>query len=171
MGDKVVLPSLSLPKQKTHWSVTVVIIAGIVLLIMGGALFAILHRQQAEAEAITKAASNKVALAEAEAAKAKAEVEKVKVEKEREEAEAKRKEADAKALAAAKKASVPLAPESEQTALNRLMKKNKKAKTTASSSSRPALGAAPAAPEPVKPAPRQRSKESVDIDKLLQGLK
>jgi len=94
MGDKVALPSLSLPKQRTHWSVGVVIAAGVLLLILGAALYAVLQRQQAAEEAYAKREADHAAMI-------KAETEKVKAETEKASAEAKKKEAEAAASNAA----------------------------------------------------------------------
>ena len=75
MGDKVALPSLSLPKQKTHWSVGVVIAASVMLLILVAAFYAVLQRQKAGEEAYAKRQADHAAAIKAETEKAKAEAE------------------------------------------------------------------------------------------------
>jgi cytoskeletal protein RodZ len=167
MSEKVALPSLSLPKQKTHWTVSVVIVAGVLLLILGAALYAVLQRQQAAEEAFAKAAADRAALVQAE-------IEKTKAETARAIAEAKKKEAEtAAAIQAAsqqKKAAQPVTDEEGQKKTAPVKKKGSHhggAKVASKGASAPA--AAAAAPAPAKPAPS--SKASKDIDDLLRGLK
>jgi len=75
MGEKVALPSLSLPKQRTHWSVFVVVAASVLFLIMCGALYMVLQRQQAAEDAFAKRQADHAAglRAKAEAERAAAE--------------------------------------------------------------------------------------------------
>lgn len=167
MGEKVALPSLSLPKQKTHWSVFVVVAASVLFLIMCGALYMVMQRQQAQEEAFAKRQADR-------AAELRAETEKVKAETERAAAEAKRKEAEAAAaaaLAAAQKkaAAVEAAAAADRDARKRGAGGAKKpGKAVAKAGPTPAQGAPAAAPAaPVK----QQTKASKDIDDLLRSFK
>jgi colicin import membrane protein len=162
MGDKVALPSLSLPKQRTHWSVGVVIAAGVLLLILGAALYAVLQRQQAAEEAYAKREADHAAMIKAETEKAKAEAE-------RAHAEAKKKEAEAAAsnaaVAQSKAAQANVA--GDEASKNKSSSKKKGAKKT-SGKTTAASGPATATPTaPAKPA----TKASKDIDDLLRGFK
>jgi colicin import membrane protein len=163
MGDKVALPSLSLPKQRTHWTVGVVIAAGVLLLILGAALYAVLQRQQAAEEAYAKREADRAAMIKAETEKAKAEAEKAV-------AEAKKKEAEAAASnAAAAQSKAALANSaSEDASKNKFANKKKPPKKAAG---KPVTAAsAPAAATPAAPA-KPASKASKDIDDLLRGFK
>jgi hypothetical protein len=163
MGDKVALPSLSLPKQRTHWSVGVVIAATVLLIILGAALYAVLQRQQAAEEAYAKREADRAALVKAETEKAKAEAE-------RAVAETKKKEAEAAASNAATAQSK--AAQANNTGDDAAKKANKKKSAKKGSSSSPkvtATGPGPATPAPAPP--KQTSKASKDIDDLLRGFK
>jgi colicin import membrane protein len=160
MGDKVALPSLSLPKQRTHWSVGVVIAAGVLLLFLGAALYAVLQRQQAREEAYAKRQADQAALVKAETEKAKAEAAKAA-------AEAKKKEAEAAASSAA-------AAQSKAAQANRASeessKKSSKKKSTRKPGGKAVAASSPAAAAPAAPA-KPTSKASKDIDDLLRGFK
>jgi cytoskeletal protein RodZ len=172
MGDKVALPSLNLPKQRTHWSVGVVIAGGVLLLILAGAFLAVIRSQQAKAEAFARR--------EADRAEAiKAETERLKAETERASAEARKKQAEAAAsnAAAAAAQSRPVVANTDATApkakasTSSKKKGSRKGSVASSGSGRPALAApgSPAAPAaPPKPA---SSKASKDIDDILKGFK
>jgi len=167
MGDKVALPSLNLPKQKTHWTVSVVIVAGVLLLILGAALYAVLQRQQKAEEAFAKAAADRAALVKAETEKAKAEAE-------RAVAETKKKEAETAAsnAAAQQKKVAQASPATDDDGVKKAAKKksshhgggSKVASKGGTTSAMPAQAATPSRPAP-------SSKASKDIDDLLRGLK
>jgi hypothetical protein len=170
MGEKVAaLPSLSLPKQKTHWSVFLVIASGATFLILSAAWYTVMNQRNKAEMAYTQQQEAKTNLIKAEADKARAE-------KERTEAEIKKKEAEAAAAAAQAAAQKKAA----QTAVTEEDQKKKKksgkgsSKTVASKGSTPALaptaGGTPAAPEPPKPKPTS-SKASKDIDDLLKSFR
>ena len=163
MGDKVALPSLSLPKQRTHWSVFVVIAASVLFLIMGGALYLVLQRQQAQEEAFAKRQADR-------AAELRAETEKAKAEAERDSAGAKKKEAETAAAAAAAAAQKKVVVASNDADAAGAAKKKGGGKKgggkVAKSGPAPAPGA-PVAPTPAKPS----SKESKSIDDLLKSFK
>jgi cytoskeletal protein RodZ len=169
MAEKVALPSLSLPKQKTHWSVHVVIAASVLFLIMCGALYMVMDRQQKQEDAYAKRQAD-------HAAELRAEIEKTRAETERASAEAKKKEAEtaaAAALAAAQKkaAAAEAAAAAEREARKKgttTPKKNGGGKTVAKSGPTPAQGATPAAPAA---AVKQQTKASKDIDDLLKSIK
>jgi hypothetical protein len=164
MGDKVALPSLSLPKQRTHWSVFVVIAASAMFLIMCVALYLMLKRQHEAEEAFAKRQE-----AHQAELKAKVEVDHAAAERaaaERAAAEAKRKEAEA-AAAAAKKMAVVSADDGQGTK-RKLLKKPGGLKPIAKGPATPAL---PGIPAPPPPPPKQQSKASKDIDDLLKGIK
>jgi len=73
MSDKVVLPRLDLPGQKTHWTVVAVIGGGVLVLLMAAIFLVVVHKQQAAQEAVVRAA-------DARAKEAAAQVEKMKLE-------------------------------------------------------------------------------------------
>ena len=98
MGDKVALPSLNLPKQKTHWTVGVVIAAGALFVILGAVFYLVLRSRQAEADAFARREADRLASIRAE--KEKVEAEKDKADAERAAAEAKKKADEAAGLAA-----------------------------------------------------------------------
>jgi cytoskeletal protein RodZ len=162
MGDKVALPSLSLPKQRTHWSVGVVIAAGVLLLILGAALYAVLQRQQAAEEAYAKREADHAAMI-------KAETEKVKAETEKASAEAKKKEAEAAAsnAAAAQSKAAQASGAGDDASKN---KSGNKKKGTKKASGKTTAATGPAAAAPVAPA-KPTTKASKDIDDLLKGFK
>jgi sensor c-di-GMP phosphodiesterase-like protein len=171
MGDKVALPSLNLPKQRTHWSVGVVIAGGVLLLILAGAFLAVIRSQQAKAEAFARR--------EADRAEAiKAETERLKAETERASAEARKKQAEAAAsnAAAAAAQSKPAVATNEVASPKRAStsskKKGSRRGSVASGSARPALAApgSPAAAPAAAPKPAS-SKASKDIDDILKGFK
>ena len=162
MGDKVALPSLSLPKQRTHWSVGVAIAAGVLLLILGAALYAVLQRQQAAEEAYAKREADHAAMIKAETEKAKAEAERAQAETKKKEAEA----AASNAAVAQSKAALANGA-SDDASKNKLGNKKKiikraSGKTTAASGTATATPAAP---------PKPPTKASKDIDDLLKGFK
>jgi cytoskeletal protein RodZ len=167
MGDKVALPSLSLPKQRTHWSVFVVIAAGAMFLLMCAALYLVLQRQQAAEEAYAKRQADHQA-----ELKAKADMDRAAAE--RAAAEAKKKEAEAAAAAAAaaaaKKAPVLASAEDDpaKAGHKKVVVRKGGGKPTAKSGSAPTdiLNAVPT-PAPAK----QQTKASKDIDDLLKGFK
>ncbi len=165
MGDKVALPSLSLPKQKTHWSVGVAVAAATLFLFLCAALYAVLQRQQAAEEAFAKRQADRAAMIKAETEKAKAETD-------RAVAEAKKKEAEtaaAAAAAAAARSKPALASAGESSSKSKSSKRrsaHKGGKTSASSE--PSLGSAPKAQSPKA---QPSSKASKDIDDLLRGFK
>ncbi len=167
MADKVALPSLSLPKQRTHWSVFVVIAAGAMFLIMCAALYLMLKRQHEAEVAFAKRQE-----AHAAELKAKVEADHAAVERaaaEKAAAEAKRK-ADEAAAAAAKKVAV-VATDDATGAKKKAPKKASGGTKTVAKGGTPAAATpgAPAAPPP--PPPKQQSKASKDIDDLLRGFK
>jgi cytoskeletal protein RodZ len=164
MGDKVALPSLSLPKQRTHWSVGVVIAGGVLLMILGAAFYTVQVRQREAEEAFAKRQTDHTAMLKAEAEKSKAAAELASAEAKKKEAEA----AASNAAAAQSKAAQANGGGDDASKKKGTTKKNgaKKAggKTTAST----APGPAPAAPgSPPKPS----TKASKDIDDLLKGFK
>jgi regulator of protease activity HflC (stomatin/prohibitin superfamily) len=158
MGDKVALPSLSLPKQRTHWSVGVVIAASVLFLIMCGAVYAVMQRQQAAEEAFARRQANHEALIKAETEKAKAEAERAVAEAKKKEAEA----AAAAAAAAAQKKPTPSASVDSSKTKHRYRRSSSKGSKGGSTSS---PSPSPAAPS--KPA----TKASKDIDDLLRSFK
>lgn len=164
MSDRVALPSLSLPKQRTHWSVFVVIAASVLFLIMCGALYLVLQRQQAQEEAYAKRQSDR-------ATEIKMETEKVKAETEHATAEAKRKEAEAAAAAATaaaqKKAAAAAAEDEAAKAARRKGAKKGGGGKVAKGVAPAAAPGAPAAATPAKPT----TKASKDIDDLLKSFK
>jgi cytoskeletal protein RodZ len=159
MAEKVALPSLSLPKQRTHWSVHVVIAASVLFLVMCAAFYLVLQRQKdAEAAFAKRQEDHAVEL------KAKAEAERAAAE--RATPEAKKTEAETAAAAAAdatekKKAAAAAAATQEASKRKASRRSTKVAKGGATSSP-----SAPAA-APEKP----RSKESKSIDDLLKSFK
>lgn len=174
MGDKVALPSLNLPKQKTHWTVGVVIAAGLLFMILGGVFYTVMKNRQAEADAIARGQADRLAAVKAETEMAKAE--KARAEAERAASEAKRKADEAAALVAQKKAVVSTATDDD--------KKDKGKKKSGGShkgggikvangkGAAPAAGPAAAAPAPTPaPAPKPTSKASKDIDDLLKSFR
>jgi hypothetical protein len=165
MADKVALPSLSLPKQRTHWSVYVVIAAGAMFLIMCVALYMMLKRQHEAEVAFAKRQEAHQAELKAKVEADHAAVERAAAEKAA--AEAKRK-ADEAAAAAAKKLATASADTGQPTK-RRAPKRSSSTKTVAKGSTSSALPGAPAAPPP--PPPKPKSKASQDIDELLKGFK
>jgi hypothetical protein len=170
MGDKVALPSLNLPKQRTHWSVGVVIAGGVLLLILAGAFLAVIRSQQAKAEAFARRDADR-----AEAIKA--ETERLKAETERASAEARKKQAEANAsnAAAAAAQSKPVVASNDaspsKAKASSSKKKGSHKGSVADSGSRPAL-AAPGSPvAPAAPPKPASSKASKDIDDILKGFK
>ena len=161
MGDKVALPSLSLPKQRTHWSVGVVIAGGVLLIILGAAFYTVQVRQREAEEAFAKRQADQTAMIRAEADKAKAEAE-------RASAEAKRKEAEALASnAAAAQSKAAQANAGDDASKNKSGKK----KTTKKAGGKPTTTASgPVAAPPGAPA-KPATKASKDIDDLLKGFK
>jgi cytoskeletal protein RodZ len=163
MGEKVALPSLSLPKQKTHWSVFVVIAASVLFLIMCGALYLVMQRQQAQEDAFAKRQADR-------AAELRAETEKAKAETERAVAEAKRKEAEAAAVAAntaaQKKVAITAAEDDAAKAKKKAAKKGTPGKLVKGATPAPT----PGAPTPAAPV-KQTTKASKDIDDLLKSFK
>ena len=73
MSDKVVLPRLDLPGQKTHWAVVAVIGGGVLVLLMAAIFLIDVHKQQAGQGAAARAM-------EARAKEAASQVEKLKLE-------------------------------------------------------------------------------------------
>jgi hypothetical protein len=174
MSDRVVLPSLSLPKKKTHWMVMVVVVSSITLLVLGGTLFMLLYRQQAERDAIVRAESEKLELAKAQAEKAKADVAKAILEKEKAAADAKKKELEAKAALIAKQAAPTIAPSEKKGApapgRSSRRRWGKRGGPAVASKTTPAAAAPATQPAaPPKPA-RPSSKASSDIDAILKGF-
>jgi cytoskeletal protein RodZ len=167
MGDKVALPSLSLPKQRTHWSVFVVIAAGVMFLLMCAALYLVLQRQQAAEEAYAKRQADHKAELNAKTEMDHAAAERAAAETKKKEAEA---AAAAAAAAAAKKAPVLAGAEDDaaKAAHKKVVAKKGGGKPTAKGSPVPAgiLNAVPT-PAPAK----QQTKASKDIDDLLKGFK
>jgi cytoskeletal protein RodZ len=161
MGDKVALPSLSLPKQRTHWSVGVVIAGAVLLMILGAALYAVLQRQQAAEEAYAKREADRAAMVKAETEKARAEAD-------RAVAETKKKEAEA----AASNAAVAQSKASQSNTSSDDASKNKagKKKSTKKASGKTTAASGPAPATPAAPA-KQTTKASKDIDDLLKGFK
>jgi biopolymer transport protein ExbB/TolQ len=167
MGDKVALPSLSLPKQRTHWSVFVVVAAGVMFLLMCAALYLVLERQQKAEEAFAKRQEDHRA-----ELKAKADMDRAAAE--RAAAEAKKKQAEtaaaAAAAAAAKRSALAKADdEAAKSAYKRASARRSSSSKSSSKSPVPA-GILNAAPAPAPP-PKQQSKASKDIDDLLRGFK
>jgi hypothetical protein len=173
MGDKVALPSLSLPKQKTHWTVGVVIAAGVLLVILGAAFYAVLQNRQAESNAIARREADRLASIKAETEKAQAQKEQAEAEKAASEAKKKAEEAT---LAAQKKAPVATAAPDDDKKDNKGKKKNGShkaggAKVANGKAGGPAA-ASPSAPAAAPaPAPKPSSKASKDIDDLLRSFK
>jgi cytoskeletal protein RodZ len=162
MGDKVALPSLSLPKQRTHWSVGVVIAGAVLLLILGAAFYMVQVRQREAEEAYAKRQTDQTAMIKAEADKARAEAE-------RSAAETKRKEAEA----AASNAAVAQNKSAQANAADEASKKaaKKKGGTKKGSTKTAAVGAGPAAVAAPAATPKEKTKASKDIDDLLRGFK
>jgi hypothetical protein len=174
MSDRVVLPSLSLPKKKTHWTVMVVVVSSITLLVLGGTLFMLLYRQQAERDALAKVESEKLELAKVQAEKAKAEVAKAILDKEKAAADAKKKELDAKAALAAKQAAPAVATSDAKGPAPKYSGRRRWSKRGGNGGvNKPTAAAASPAEQPVaappKPA-RPTSKASNAIDALLKGF-
>jgi len=164
MGDKVALPSLSLPKQRTHWSVGVVIAGALLLIILGGAFYTVQVRQREAEEAFAKRQTDHTLMLKAEAEKAKAEAE-------RASAEAKKKEAEAaasNAAAAQSKAAQANGGGDEASKKKSGTKKSSGKRPGGKTTATTALGPAPAAPGTV---PKPSTKASKDIDDLLKGFK
>lgn len=161
MAEKVALPSLSLPKQKTHWSVGVVIAAGVLFLIMCAALYLVMQRQQNAEAAFAKRQADHESVLRAETEKAKADTE-------RAAAETKKKEAEAAAAAAAAAAQKRTAITSSNDDAAKAKKKSTKKVSggkQAKAGSPPTGAVTPAAP--AKPT----TKTSKDIDDLLKSFK
>ena len=160
MAEKAALPSLSLPKQRTHWSVFVVIGASALFLIMCGALYLVLQRQHDEEQAFAKRQSDRAAELKAKADADRAATERAK-------AEAKKKEAEAAAAAAAasaqKKAAQTVADTDTGGTKRRTRRSGRVAKAPAPS--------APGTPAPPPPPAKPASKASRDIDDLLKSFK
>ncbi len=178
MGDKVALPSLSLPKQKTHWTVGVVVAAGVLFVILGAAFYTVLRNRQAEADAIARREADRLASIKAETEKAQAE--KARAEAEKAASEAKKKADEAAALVAQKKASAASATASADSDEKKDKGKKKsghkggstkvasgKSGGSSASTSSPASASA-APPPPPKPS---SSKASKDIDDLLKSFR
>jgi cytoskeletal protein RodZ len=162
MGDKVALPSLSLPKQRTHWSVGVVIAGGVLLVILVAAFYAVLQNRQANEDAYAKRQAEKEAMVRAETEKAKAEAERAVAETKKKEAETAASNA---ATAQSKAAQANTSDDAAKKANKKKGAKKVSGKTTTAAS---APGPSPVAPPPpVKPS----SKASKDIDDLLRGFK
>ncbi len=177
MGDKVALPSLSLPKQKTHWMVGVAIAAGVLFLVLAAALYALLQRQQAAEQAYTKHEADRAAMI-------KAQVEKTKAEAERAAAMAKQKEAEA----AASKAAAAAAVAEKKAAMASPVQHEERSKSRSSSrrhghrggshhaSSRGSAASVASAPpkaqaRTTRPARASQSKSSKEIDELLKSFR
>jgi membrane protein involved in colicin uptake len=165
MSEKVALPSLSLPKQKTHWSVGVVIAAGVLFLVLVGILYFVHQRQVSAEEAFARRVEDQKSMIKAETERAKAETEKAK-------AEAKRKEAETAAAAAAaaaqKKVVTSAVTEDDGTGAKKKKVVHKGTKTA----SKGGTATAPALPgTPAGPAAKPATKASKDIDDLLKGFK
>jgi hypothetical protein len=175
MADKVALPSLSLPKQKTHWTVGVVIAAGVLFVILGAAFYQVLRSRQAEADSIAKRESDRLESIKAE--KDKAEMEKGRAEAEKAASEAKKKEAEASALAAKSTAAAAVATAAADADKNKKKGPGHKAGGTKVANGKtgptPAPGTASPGPSaaPPPPTPKQQSKASKDIDDLLKSFK
>jgi hypothetical protein len=162
MGAKVALPSLSLPKQRTHWSVGVVIAGAALLIIFGAAFYTVQVRQREAEEAFAKRQADQTAMIKAEAEKARAEAE-------RASAEAKRKEAEALASnAAAAQSKAAQANAGDDASKNKSSKKKIGAKKGSGKTTATASG--PVAAPPSTPA-KPTTKASKDIDDLLRGFK
>ena len=163
MGDKVALPSLSLPKQRTHWSVGVVIAGAVLLIILGAAFYTVQVRQREAEEAFAKRQADQTAMIKAQAEKARAEAE-------RASAEAKRKEAEALAsnAAAAQSKAAAQANAGDDASKNKSGKKKNGAKKAGGKTTTTASG--PMAAPPSTPA-KPTTKASKDIDDLLRGFK
>jgi hypothetical protein len=171
MGDKVALPSLSLPKQRTHWTVGVVVAAGVLFVILGAAFYMVLQSRQAEAEAFAKRESDR--LAANKAGKEKVEAEKGRAEAEKAASEARKNEAEAAALAAQKKAAATVAEEAKKDRGRAKSSGRKGGGTkvaTAGKTGTPGDSAGASALPP--PPPKQSaSKASKDIDDLLKSFR
>jgi cytoskeletal protein RodZ len=164
MSERVALPSLSLPKQRTHWSVGVVVAAGVLFLIMCGALYMVMQRQQAQEDAFAKRQADRKAELQAETEKAKAETQ-------RAVAEAKKKEAEtaaAAAAAAAQKKAAIVSPEDDAAKAKKKASKKGTGKVAKGGVATPATPATPGATPP-KGAPSPKA--SKDIDDLLKSFK
>ena len=167
MGDKVALPSLSLPKQRTHWSVFVVIAASVLFVVMCGALYMVLERQKAAEAAFAKRQEDRKA--ELEAGTRKAEAERAASEAKKKETEATTAAAAAAAAAAKKAPPVANAGDDPGAAKKKIVKKGPPSKTAKGPDPKALLG--PGAPTPPTPAKPPASKASKDIDDLLRGFK
>jgi hypothetical protein len=156
MGAKVALPSLSLPKQKTHWTVGVVIAAGVLFVILGAAFYLVLQSRQAEADAFAKRESDRLASIKAE----------------KEKVEAEKGEAEATALAAQKKAAAAAATDDSKRDKGRKKSSGHKASGTRVATSKTGSSAGPTT-TPAAPAapPKPQSKASKDIDDLLRSFR
>jgi colicin import membrane protein len=170
MGAKVALPSLSLPKQKTHWTVGVVIAAGVLFVILGAAFYLVLQSRQAEADAFAKRESDRLASIKAE--KEKVEAETAKAEAVKAAAEARKKEAEAAALAAQKKAAAAAAVDDSKRDRGRKRSSGHKGSGTRVATSKTGSSAGPTTtPAAPAPPPKAQTKASKDIDDLLRSFK
>ena len=176
MGDKVALPSLNLPKQRTHWTVGIVIAASLLFMVLGGAFYTVMKNRQAEADAIARREADRLASLKAEIEKAQAD--RAKAEAEKAASEAKRKADDAATVNAQKRAAVPAATASDDDKKDKGKKKSggghkgNGTKVANGKAGAPASGpAAAAAPTPAPAAAPTKSKASKDIDDLLKSFR
>lgn len=179
MGDKVALPSLSLPKQRTHWTVGVVIAAAVLFIALGAAFYAVLRNRQAESDALTKRDADRVLLKRAEIEKVQAE--RAKADSERAASEARKKEAEAEGIAAQKRANANASANASDGdgKARKTGPGHKAGGTTKVANGKPGSPAAPAAGPSAGPAagpalpppPKEKSKASKDIDDLLRSFK
>ena len=172
MADKVALPSLSLPKQKTHWTVGVVIAAGVLFVMLGAALYMVLRNRQAESNAFARHESDRLEAIKTEKAKIEAEKANAEAQKAAAEAETKKKEAETSALTAQRKFAVAASEEKDKGGNNKKMGGKKGGSKVANGKAAPSAPGAPAAAAPAAPPPApKQSKASKDIDYLLKSFK
>ena len=164
MGDKVALPSLSLPKQRTHWSVGVVIAGAVLLIILGGAFYTVQVRQREAEEAFAKRQTDHTAMLKAEAEKSKAAAELASAETKKKEAET----AASNAAAAQSKAAQASGGGDDASKKKGGTKKAGTKKAGGKTTTATASGPVPATPGAV---PKPSTKASKDIDDLLKGFK
>jgi hypothetical protein len=73
MSDKVVLPRLDLPGQKTHWAIVAVVGGSVLVLLMAAIFLVVVHKQQAAQEAAARAVEDRAKGAAAQIEKMKLE--------------------------------------------------------------------------------------------------
>jgi hypothetical protein len=160
MSDKVVLPSLDLPGQKTHWTVITVIGGGVVVLLMGAIFLAVVHKQQVSQETAARAV-------EARAREAAAQVEKMKLEA----IAAAEKAKAAAAAAAAEKARAAAGPVAADDASRAGAADDAAKKKKVHSRPGHKAGGKPTEAKSILPPSESVKKTDANLDALLKGLR